>query len=65
MNDIETANKFLVSARGNQILVLNHLALLAPLSADDALLLAANLVAIAEPGAAHSFQEVLTAVLDA
>lgn len=59
MPEIDTSNKFLVTTIGNHFLMR-----LSParISADDALLLAAWLVAMAEPYASHKFADVLTAV---
>ena len=58
---INTFNKFLVGSRGDRILIG---AITPEVSADDALLLAAYLVSMAEFKAAHTFKEVLNAVQD-
>lgn len=58
---IETINRFLVAGQGQQVLVMRPP--LGPITKDDALILAAWLVAIAEDGE-HKFQPVLDAVLD-
>lgn len=57
---IDTSNKFLVSASGDAIAILNLPA--RPFSKDDALVFAAWLVALAEPGATYPFADVLDAV---
>lgn len=56
---IETLNKFLVAANTRGLIIMNP-----PLnlSHDDALLLAAYLVSMAEPLASNTFEEVLQAV---
>ena len=57
---IDTLNKFLVSVRGGCITIMRT-----PdygLTPDEALVLAAYLVALAEPNASHRFSEVLEAV---
>jgi hypothetical protein len=56
----ETRNKFLVSARGEDVYLLG--APLGGISADDALNLAAWLVAIAQPSASLDFDDLLTVV---
>ena len=62
--EIDTMNKFMVGAggRGKGFMMLNPPLRGQTISADDALLLAATLVAIAEHEASHSFAEVLQAV---
>lgn len=58
---IDTMNKFMVGIQGNEVVML-----LPPpprLSPDDAMLLAAYLVALAEHKAEHSFESVLEAVI--
>ena len=57
---LETLNKFAVGGLGESIVVLNPPR--GPVSPDDALLLAAYLVALAELGASHPFAEVLAAI---
>ncbi len=58
--EIDTLNKFGLASggKGFTILCLPRV----PFSADDALLLAAYLVAVAEPQASHKFEDVLRAV---
>lgn len=56
---IETRNKFMVSLQGDRVLVMNPPR--GPISHDDALLLAAYLVALAFQGE-HTFEEVREAV---
>lgn len=59
-SEIDTTNKYLVSRRGGDILIL---ATNARLSKENALNLAAWLVALADDGTApHSFAEILRAV---
>lgn len=60
MAEIETLNKFLVASKGKEIGFLKPVP--GSMSADDALLLAAYLVTMAEVSATHKFQEVLDAV---
>lgn len=57
---IDTFNKFLVGANAAGIIIMKPPSGL--MSPDDALLLAATLVALAEYKASHSFAEVLKAV---
>lgn len=57
---IDTTNKFIVAWTEHGIALLNPPR--SPISADDALLLAAWLVAIAEGVGPHRFDEVLKAV---
>jgi len=64
MNEIDTTNKFMVAARaGGGIVIINPPG--APFSSNDALLLAAYLVSLAEPFASHGVAAVLAAVHDA
>ncbi len=63
--EIETLNKFMVAAGGKGIAMLNGPHRGVPFSADDALLLAAYLVSMAEHKASHTFEEVLNAVQNA
>jgi hypothetical protein len=58
--DIDTLNRFAVSAQNGRVVIV--LFPWVPLSPDDALLLAAWLVAIAEPTASQPFAAVLEAV---
>jgi hypothetical protein len=58
--EIDTLNKFGVGGAAGGFVITRPAFL--PMSADDALLLAAYLVAIAEPQATHTFAEVLAAV---
>ena len=58
---MNTENKFLVSAVGENIVILRAHGL-GRLSCDDALLLAAYLVALSEPYAQYGFLELLEAV---
>ncbi len=62
---IETLNKFMVTAGGKGIVMLNGPHRGMTFTADDALLLAAYLVSMAEHDAAHTFEEVLNAVQNA
>ncbi len=64
MPNVDTTNKFLVTCGGRGIQILNP-PLGGNLSADDALLFAAYLVALAEHAASHDFPEVLAAVQNA
>jgi len=57
---IETLNKFLVSSQGKAILIMNPPR--TSIAADDALLLAAYLVLMAEHEASQPFEAVLKAV---
>lgn len=57
---IETMNKFVVGARGDRIVILNFPP--SPMTAEDALLLAAWLVSIADPHSHNDFADVLAAV---
>jgi hypothetical protein len=57
---IDTTNKFLVACRGECVSIL--LPPLDSISADDALVLAAYLVSMAEHDATHPFADVLAAV---
>ena len=57
---MDTLNKFAVGALDKSVVVL--IPPQGPVSPDDALLLAAYLVAIAEPSASHPFADVLAAV---
>lgn len=59
---IDTANKFMIGVRGDRVNILNPPTRLTELSADEAMLLAAYLVAVIEHKATHSFQDVLEAV---
>lgn len=67
---IDTTNKFLVSSCAGRFQYqqsvrtgcLDATFTSAPISADDALIFAAWLVALAEPNASHTFAEVLEAV---
>lgn len=64
---IDTSNKFLVSSNARGQVVIGHLPPGRPLERDDALLLAAWLVAIADraPGRSDSdFGDVLRAILE-
>lgn len=61
-DEIDLANKFLVGARGKQVVILNPPTRLTELSPDEALLLAAWLVAIAEYQASTPFAAVLEKV---
>lgn len=63
MAEIETFNKFMVAVSGRGIGMLNPPR--GPMTADDALILAAYLVSIAEMDATHKFEEVLKAVQNA
>jgi hypothetical protein len=64
MPDIETMNKWMVAGIGGR----RGFTMLAPpksgvsFNADDALLVAAYLVSMAEPEASHKFEDVLKAV---
>lgn len=58
--DIDTTNKFMVAVQGDDVVMLKPLP--PRMSPDDALLLAAYLVALAEYRANHQFQAVLDAV---
>jgi hypothetical protein len=60
---MDTANKFLVGALGDKIIIQGGGKVLAPLSKEDALLLAAWLVALAALNPAKDFQPILDAVL--
>ncbi len=60
--NIDTTNKFMVCAGGNGIWVMRLSGLVGSVSPDDALLLAAYLVALAEHGASNAFADVLKAV---
>lgn len=62
---IDTLNRFMVGWHGGGIVILNVSALQKRISGDEALLLAAHLVAMAEPLASHKFSEVLEAVQNA
>ena len=57
---LDTLNKFAVGSLADSVVVL--IPPQGPVSPDDALLLAAYLVAIAEPSASHPFADVLAAV---
>ena len=57
---LDTLNRFAVGALDKSVVVL--IPPQGPVSPDDALLLAAYLVALAELGASHPFAEVLAAV---
>jgi hypothetical protein len=59
--EIETFNKFLVGASGRGLTIMNPPR--GPMTTDDALLLAAYLVAMADPGG-DQFKPVLDAVLN-
>lgn len=60
VSEIETLNKFIVCSQGNDVMVMRFQP---KMSADDAMLLAAYLVSIAEScNPSHSFEEVLKAV---
>jgi hypothetical protein len=59
---IETANKFLVGLIGDRIVIGKPPSAQTGISPDDALLLAAMLVELAEYRATHKFEEVLAAV---
>jgi hypothetical protein len=61
---IETFNKFLVGVHGDRIVMMNSEELTGSLSADDALLLAAYLVTLADPNG-ERFAKVLEAVQNA
>lgn len=59
--DIDITNRWMVAARvSGTVMILNQP--VGPLSADDALVLAAWLVAIAEPSASRPFADVLSKV---
>ena len=60
MPEIETANKFLVGVRGDNELTILKLG--CKMKPDDALNLAAWLVALAEDNASYKFEEILKAV---
>lgn len=60
MDEIETMNKFLIAGRGDSLVALKPLPQM--FSADDALLLAAYLVSMADGHASHRFEDVLDAV---
>jgi hypothetical protein len=60
--EIDTFNKFAVASSGTRIRILRPPWEGSDLSPDDALLLAAYLVALAEHDATHKFAEVLKAV---
>lgn len=62
MNQIDTLNKFAVAASGRGIIMLLPPSRGASITPDDALLLAAWLVAIAEHEASNTFEDVLKAV---
>ena len=62
MPEIETVNKFLVGYNAGMIVISGAVRLRERLTPDDALLLAAWLVACAEVQASHSFDDVLKAV---
>ena len=57
---IDTLNKFAVGSLADSIVVL--IPPQGPVSPDEALVLAAYLVALAEPRASHPFAEVLAAI---
>ncbi len=59
MSEIDTFNKFLEGSHADSFVILHPPRVL---TADDALLLAAYLVAMAEPTASHPFHQVLEAV---
>jgi len=61
-SQIDTFNKFVVGSTGKRIKILRQPWPPDGLSADDALLLAAYLVSMAESEASHTFAEVLEAV---
>lgn len=58
-NEIDTTNIFLVSSNQRGIVIMNPRF---NLTYEDALLLAAYLVTMAEPFAGHKFEDVLNAV---
>mgnify|MGYP001603933895 CR=1 FL=1 len=60
---IDTMNKFLVAVKGKEVGFLKPVP--GSMSADDAMLLAAYLVTMAEMDATHKFEEVLAAVQNA
>jgi hypothetical protein len=62
MAEIDTLNKFGVASGGKGVTILMPPRSGVPFSADDALLLAAYLVSMAEHSAAHTFEDVLGAV---
>lgn len=57
---IETMNKFFVATKGKEVIFLMPIP--CSMSADDAMLLAAYLVSMAEMDASHKFEEVLAAI---
>jgi hypothetical protein len=61
--DIDTMNKFIVGSQDNGIVIVNPPR--GPISPEDALLLAAYLVLMAEHDAAHTFEQVTEAVKSA
>ena len=62
--EIDTSNKFMVGASvsGNFITLHHPPRIGSTLTPDEALVLAAYLVSMAEPSASHTFKEVLEAV---
>ena len=60
MSEIDTTNKFMVAVQADNVVVLRPLPKV--FTPDDAMLLAAYLVALAEHKASHPFQAVLDAV---
>ena len=59
-NEIDTTNKFLVGTQGKGIFIMNPPR--APLNGDDAMLLAAYLVLMAQATATNDFADVVDAV---
>jgi len=64
MPEIDTANKFFVGVRGRDVMLMKPVAGI--LTADDAILLAAYLVSMAEiQGPTNKFEDVLNAIRNA
>lgn len=60
--DIDTANRGMVSARGSRIIIANPAAIRGDMSADEAMALAAWLVAMASMYSTRPFQDFYDAV---
>lgn len=58
MSDIDWSNKFFVAAKGNEFVIMRPM----PMSADDAIVLAAWLATMAEPTSTISLDYALEAV---